>query len=247
MAVALSPAGRGVPSTPLTVTPELEAMITRANADASRRASSGLELFAMVVLDQRDRAFEELGRLGQQWEATRRIDMEEHDRFIVFLMADHERQLLELRRELGARPTEEQPELLLRLQAASAEMDETRADAARLQGERDEAIRETSDVRFECQRQIEQARDETVALQWKLDELTRTLDDERDQAREHAYQLGEQLDEQRCELSERDEEVRALRSRLGALEGVFLHTKAELMRVKAELDAVRGPPTRSGH
>jgi chromosome segregation ATPase len=217
MAVALSPAGRGATTAP--VTPELEAMITRANAEVSRRASSGLELFAMVVLDQRDRAYAELGRLGQQWEASRRLDMEEHDRFIVFLMADYERQLQELRGELAARPSGEVTELALQLLAASAELDEARADAARLQGERDEAIRETSDVRYECQRQIEQARDEAVDLQWKLDELTRTLDDERDQAREHAYQLAEQLEDARTELA----------------------------RVKAELDAIQGPPTWSGH
>jgi DNA repair exonuclease SbcCD ATPase subunit len=266
MAVALNPLGSGVPIA--SDAGELQAMIRGANAELQRRADAGLELVAMVLADQRDCAYQELGRLRQQSEAARVTDMDEHDRFIAFLMADYERQLVELRRELGARSPEDLAELQQRLQSSTAEMEDTRADAARLQDERDEAIRETSDVRLECERRIEQARDAASDLQWKFDELTRRLDDERDQAREQACQLSEQLDEGRRDLDERNEEVRSLRGQLATLDSEIqsrpppsvgielenarkeaqllrkslIETRSELNRVRAELESLRSRP-----
>lgn len=269
MAVALNPVGGGLPIVPVVADgTDFEGMVRTANAEIARRANSGLELLAMVLTDQRDRAYQELARLRQQGELARARDMDEHDRFIAFLMADYERQLGELRRELAGRVPDDQADLQQRLQSSLAEMEDTRADAARLQDERDEAIRETSDVRFECARQVEQARDEASDLQWKLDELTRRFDDERDQEREQAFRLSEQIDERSRELDERNQEVRTLRGRLAALDSEMqsrpppsatielenarkeaqllrkslIESRSELSRVRAELDAMKNRP-----
>jgi len=277
MAVALNPVGGGLPIVPVVADgTDFEGLVRSANAEIARRANSGLELLAMVLTDQRDRAYQDLARLRQQGEMARARDMDEHDRFIAFLMADYERQLAELRRELAGRVPDDSAgrvpddlfDLQERLQASVAEMEDTRADAARLQEERDEAIRETSDVRFECARQVEQARDEASDLQWKLDELTRRFDDERDQAREQAFQLSEQIDERSRALDERNQEVRTLRGRLAVLDSEMqsrpppsvtielenarkeaqllrkslIESRSELSRVRAELDALKNRP-----
>lgn len=281
-----------------------EGQIRAANAELQRRAGSALELPLSVLVEQRDQALRAAESARTQAWQLRREMVEEEDRFIAFLMADHERQVAELRRELasaregferqrslepvpivsvthssGSQPppatgrtmTEHQiSSLQERLQAAYVEVDDTRADAARLQEERDEAIREISDVRFECQKQVEAARDEASQLQWQLDDAERRLVDAGDQARDEAYTLSEQIDEARRELDERNAEVRSLRARLATLDEEMLsrpppaatlelenarreaqllrksliEAKREASRLKNELDAVRA---RSGH
>ena len=103
------------------------------------------------------------------------------------------------------------------LESAYAEVDETRRDAARLQEERDEAIREVDDVRVELYAQIDLARDESIDIQTQLDEASRSLEDARDEARNEAYRLNEELDEVRRELDDRNDEVGRLRERLAEL------------------------------
>ncbi|MGC4092526.1 MAG: hypothetical protein QM756_32540 [Polyangiaceae bacterium] len=151
------------------------------------------------------------------------------------------------------------------LQAAYAEVDDTRADAMRLQEERDSAIREINDLKFDFEKQIETARDEGSALQWQLDETQRKLADASDQARDDAYRTSESLDEVRRQLDERNEEVRSLRARLMTLDeeiqsrpppaaGIELEnarkeaqllrrslidSKRELARLNGELNALR--------
>jgi chromosome segregation ATPase len=228
---------------------EAEAAIRAANQELQRRAGTSLDLPLTVLVEQRNRALRDAETAREETQQARRAAIEEQDRFIVFLMADHERQLTELQREVerareilerrrsldpvtplpivvvGERESSSHASaegqiasLQERLQAAYSEVDDTRADAARLQEERDEAIRETNDVRFECQKQIEAARDEAAKLEWQLDEAQRRLEDAGDQARDEAYALSEQIDEAKRELDERNAEVRSLRARLATLD-----------------------------
>ncbi|HWA70871.1 MAG TPA: hypothetical protein VG937_00980 [Polyangiaceae bacterium] len=216
---------------------DAESAIVAANEELQRRVGSAFDLPLTVLVEQRNRALRDAEGAREEAQALRRAAIEEQDRFIAFLMADYERQLTDLQRELGrAREGLERRRLLEpvgnapsdleaqvaslqeQLQSAYSEVDDTRADAARLQEERDEAIRETSDVRFECQKQVEAARDEAVQLQWQLDEAQRRLEDAGDQARDDAYALSEQIDEARRELDERNAEVRALHAQLTLLD-----------------------------
>jgi chromosome segregation ATPase len=103
------------------------------------------------------------------------------------------------------------------LEAAQAEVEDTRADAVRLQEERDDAIRATDDLRLELVGDVETARDETFELQTQLDETHRQLEDVRDEARDEAYRASEEKSELQRELDERTDEVRRLRARLANL------------------------------
>jgi chromosome segregation ATPase len=126
------------------------------------------------------------------------------------------------------------------LEAAYAEIDETRAEALRLQDERDEAIRHSDDIRIELQSEIDRARDETFEVQTQLDALSRQLDDARDEARDEAMSLTEEIDELRRQLDERTEEVRRLRERLGhGEEGEVQHSRPPPAGPTTELGAAR--------
>jgi chromosome segregation ATPase len=100
------------------------------------------------------------------------------------------------------------------LDAANAEIDETRTDALRLQEERDDAIRATDDVRVELMSELESSRDESFQLESQLDELHRLLEDVRDQAREEVLRLTEELGDVRAELGAKSAEIQRLRARL---------------------------------
>jgi chromosome segregation ATPase len=229
-----------------------DSAIRGANQELEQRAGSGLELALAILVEQRDHALRRAESARQQAERERTRVVSEQDTFISFLMADHEKQLAELQRELasaredlarqraldrtltrlGALPPSSDPEVAesLRaaeaelaelqesLQAAYAEVDDTRSDAARLQEERDAAIRETNDIKFEFEKLLEAARDEASQVQWQLDEAQRRLLDASDQARDEACRQAEQLDELRRELDERNQEVRSLRARLASLD-----------------------------
>jgi chromosome segregation ATPase len=273
-----------------------ETAIRAANQELQRRAGSALDLPLTVLVEQRNRALREVQAARAEALRARKESIEEQDRFIAFLMADYERQVVELQRELErAREAQERRRLLEpvasasnaaagerepfasgslenqiaslqdQLQAAYSEVDDTRSDATRLQEERDDAIRETSDVRYECQKQVELARDEATQLQWQLDEAERRLEDASDQARDEAYALSEQIDEARRELDERTAEVRSLHARLATLDEEIqtrpppsaaielenarkeaqllrkslIEAKREASRVKNELESVR--------
>lgn len=136
-------------------------------------------------------------------------------------------------------PTEQLEALRNELELAFAEVDETRQEAARLQEERDEAIRANDEVRLELQGEIERARDETFEVQQRLDEALRELNDARDEARDEAMRLTEELDELRRERDERTEEVRKLREKLDELEIEVKHSNPPPAEAGSELDAAR--------
>jgi uncharacterized membrane protein len=111
--------------------------------------------------------------------------------------------LVPLDGEGGSRADElerENRELFEQLEAANAEVEETRADAIRLQLERDEALRATDDLRLQLLSELETARDENIRVQAQLDDALRTIEDNRDQAREEQYRLIEELDALHQEL-----------------------------------------------
>jgi chromosome segregation ATPase len=125
------------------------------------------------------------------------------------------------------------------LEAAFAEIDETRNEAARLQDERDEAIRATDEVRLELQAEVESARDETFEVQGRVDEMQRELNDARDEARDEAMRLTEEIDDLRRQLDERTEEVRRLRDRLDEFSDEIKHSQPPPPGPVSELDAAR--------
>jgi hypothetical protein len=111
--------------------------------------------------------------------------------------------LIPLDGEGGSRTEELEGEirdLCAELDAANAEIEETRADAIRLQGERDDALRATDDLRLQLLSELEAARDENIELQAQLDEALRTIEDSRDHAREEQLRLIEELDALHQEL-----------------------------------------------
>lgn len=110
------------------------------------------------------------------------------------------------------------------LQAAYTEIDDTRKDAARLQEERDEAIRRIDESRQEFAGDLEAARVEANELQWKLDDVNRRLEDTRDEAREEAHRLLEELEESRRQLDESKRETWQSRTRLSELD-VAMNTR----------------------
>lgn len=225
----------------------LNAAIRAHNRELDARAGADLELPILVLTEQRDRALRALTTAEARAETERDRLVAEQDKFISYLMSEHEGRLAELQSELArtrlqlerlqglsdaalgaeASPKDQvgndetrqaaQVEYLRRsLEAATQEIDETRADASRLQEERDEAIREMDDVRLELMNEIEAARDEAFQLETRLDEAGRLLEDARDQLRDEASRFNEDLGEVRRELDERNEEVRRLRARLAS-------------------------------
>lgn len=224
----------------------LDAIVQAHNQALVERAGSLFELPLVVLTEQRDQALARLVRAEQSAAELRQRWVAEQDRFIGSLMAEHEAKLRELeancerlRAELEASRADEhdadaldvtlvterawdEPELetLKRaLEAANVEIDETRADALRLQEERDEAIRATDDVRLELMSELESSRDESFRLESQLDEAHRLLEDVRDQAREEVLRLTEEAADLRAELAARNDELQRLRARLLAATG----------------------------
>jgi uncharacterized membrane protein len=95
----------------------------------------------------------------------------------------------------------ERRQLRSELDAANAEVDETRADAIRLQKERDDALRDADDVRLHVAPEVAAARDAEIQVQGQLDEALRMVDDGRDQASEEQWRLIEELDALHLELA----------------------------------------------
>ena len=221
-----------------------EALIRAHNQELSNRTRDLLALPLLVVTEQRDKALRLWASAQEKSQGERRQLIAEQDRFITFLMTDHESKLAEIRQQLeaakgelerhkaflglgpdsGSAPvsgmagnTRQQIDALKQaLGAASAEIEETRADATRLQEERDDAIRAIDDTRVELLGEVEAARDEAFRLETQLDEANRLLEDTRDQARDEACRFNEELSDARRELDERNEEVRRLRARLAS-------------------------------
>jgi chromosome segregation ATPase len=220
-----------------------EAAIQAHNQQLLERAGGLFELPLVVLTEQRDHALRRLANANDRAAEQRRRLLAEQDEFITILMTEHDAKLQALRDEcerlraaLGATLHARRPEatvpalnddhhdqtssrleaLQQALAAADAEIDETRADALRLQEERDDAIRATDDLRLELMSQLEGARDEAFQLETRLDEATRLIEDTRDQARDETLRLSEELVELRREFDACNEEVRRLRARLSS-------------------------------
>ena len=250
-----TPGGEQLPEAEL-----LEATIRAHNQQLTERAGNLFELPLVVLTEQRDHALRRLAGAQERMVEQRRRLVAEQDKFISFLMTEHEAKLRELKGDCARLRVELEasrggsetghtrqvmdswdgwndsapiaidvtldvaPEgaplepklhsLEQALAAANNEIDETRADALRLQEERDDAIRATDDVRLELLSELEGARDEAFQLETQLDEAHRLLEDSRDQARDEVLRLTEELADLRAELDVQNAEVGRLRSRL---------------------------------
>jgi hypothetical protein len=179
-----------------------------ANVDFEDRVGDRLELPLAVLVNQRDRALRELFDAHEQNEQRVNELVSDHDRFVAFLMQQHAERLAGLEQALAteraadrARSEEVVAELRSALEALLKELEDTRTDAVKLQGERDDAIRATDEVRAELQAETDAAREENIELQARLDEAERALTDARDRARDEIEGLQEQI----AELRRRDE------------------------------------------
>jgi chromosome segregation ATPase len=224
---------------------DVEGAIRAANREFAAQATSTLEALLSVLFDQRNRAIRKAHALREEMRRTRERMTEEQDRFIAFLVSDYEQQvaardqrLESIQRELERRrpvlelvadevspessPTLDLPEQIIALQenlrAAQGEADALRSDLKQVREERDEAIRETNEVRQEYTARLERAQDEAVQLSWQLDEAKRQLHETRDEMRDEAHRLAKLLAEAKSELDERNRELRGLRARLMELD-----------------------------
>lgn len=219
--------------------------IRAANQQLLDKTGDRFALPIAILIDQRDEALQQSEALRQHAQGERAALLAEQDQFITFLMTDHEAKLVKLGEELKSTrealarqralegPLVDSPStsagdmtdggmeiarLKDLLEAAYAEADETRADAARLQAELDDAVRAADEVRLAVQLDVDAARDDAFRIQTQLDETNRLLEDARDQTRDEAFRFTEELDEARRSLDERSAEVRRLRERLSALD-----------------------------
>lgn len=219
----------------------LDTAIQAHNQQLIERAGGLFELPLVVLTEQRDRALRRLAHVKERALEQRRRLVAEQDEFITSLITEHEAKLQAVRDECerlraaltatlhARRPETAEPaldtdagapsrldSLEQALDAANAEIDETRADALRLQEERDEAIRANDDLRLELMNQLESARDEAFQLETRLDETERLLEDTKDEKRDETLRLTEELNELRREFTACTEEVRRLRARLSS-------------------------------
>lgn len=217
----------------------LDTSIQAHNRQLIERAGGLFELPLVVLTEQRDHALRRLANAKERAAEQRRRLVAEQDNFITSLMTEHEAKLESLRDECErlraalaatllarrseiAEPTPDTDQhapsrldsLEQALAAANAEIDETRADALRLQEERDEAIRATDDLRLDLMSQLESAKDDAFQLETRLDETNRLLEDTCDEKRDDTLRLTEELVELRREFDAQSEEVRRLRARL---------------------------------
>lgn len=214
----------GLPRTLVAETPE-EA-IREANRQFEEAVGRSLELPIEVLIQQRDQA------LTFQVDSSQALH--KVSRALTTVREESARQCATLRRQLqlaweelerlrrastedqGATPSAEVEGLRRALADAQREVDETRAEAARLQDERDEAIRETDDVRFDLYSQIEAARDENIELQSQIDELQQLLEEARSDAAANIAHLEADLEDARQQLQWQEIEMAELKTRLSA-------------------------------
>lgn len=246
--------------------------IRKANAELSERSADQLELPIKVLVEQRDAALRALAEAQATAQEAREKLVIEQDSFITFLMGEHEQKQAELKAEFAAQirslqlqkavgqsqqlpavspaPPGSEPNASSKLQqlleAAYAEIDDTRADAARLQDERDEAIRSIDDIKLEAYSEVEKARDEAFKIQTELDETNRLLEDARDASRDRTLEFAEELDQARRALDDRNDEVRRLRSRLSVLTQEAQHSRpppppasSDLLQAREEAQTLR--------
>jgi hypothetical protein len=230
---------------------DAEAEIEAANLELNQTVGSGLESRLAVLAEQRDAAIRAACEERARAERERAATLQQQDRFIALLMTEHERELAETRQKLqGARAELEMRHALSAADASLAsgldrsEADPLRAELARVQAERDQAVADNNDLKFEYRKQADAAQDEVSRLNWQLDEAHRRLEDARDEARDEAHRLSELLAEMRRELDERNEEVRRLRACMTVLDQEIQNrpppaAATELEGARRELESLR--------
>lgn len=207
MAAALNAASLSERSPVLRVGEELhaEASIRSANEELQRRVGSSFDLPLTVLVEQRNQALRAADEARDQASALRRAAIEEQDRFIAFLMVDHERQLAELQRELerarewlerrrslepvvnavsaGRQPNE--------LAGAGGALSDLEAQVASLQEQLQAAYSEVDDSRADAAR-LQEERDEAIR---ETNDVRFECQKQVEAARDEAAQLQWQLDE----------------------------------------------------
>ena len=230
---------------------DAEAEIEAANLELDQTVGSGLESRFTLLTAQRDTAIRAAHEERVQAERDRVAMLQHQDRFIALLMTEHERELAETRQKLqGARAELEKRHALSPADAPlpsspdRSEADQVRAELARVRGERDQAVADNNDLKFEYRKQVDSTQDEVSRLSWQLDEARRRLEDVRDEARDEAHRLSELLAETRRELDERNEEVRRLRACMTELDQEIQSrpppaAATELEDARRELESLR--------
>ena len=245
-----------------------DASIQAHNQELVARTGDLMELAVVVLTEQRDNALRLLATANERFEEQQSHLVAEQDKFITFLMSEHEQKLAELqdavedaRAQLLQRsalaplpvaelaPGEHDGALISQvkalkqaLEAATSEIEETRQDASRLQEERDEAIRAIDDARIELMTDVEAARDECFQLETRLDDANRLLEDARDQVRDEASRFNEDIGELRRDLDEKNEEIRRLRARLATHVAETKTSHPPPPAVSQELERARREP-----
>lgn len=243
--------------------------IRQANQELQARGADSLALPIAILIEQRDAALAASATVRAAADAEMAGLVEEHDRFVAFLMEEQDGKAEALERELKetqaalarqrtlaaaapeaattshaqakvAEPAPEQLADLRRLlEIAYSELDQAKALVPSLEEERDAALRAADDVRIELYTEVETARDEGIALQGQLDDARRQLEEARDNSRDEALDVSARLDEARRELDERRDEVSRLRARMTELTEEVKHSRPPPPMVSEELTRSR--------
>jgi chromosome segregation ATPase len=237
-----------------------EQAIKAANEEFRVQTDELLALPISILVQQRDAALRALGQAREQVRKERGALVAEQDNFITFLMEEQEKKVRPLQKELEEAKAQLERQTVLslradssepppseaavrlleeRLRTAQEEIEEARADACRLQEERDEALRSIDDARATMIAEVQAALDQAFDLQSQLDNVNRELEDARDQARDEAYRFTEELDAARRELDDRNAEVRRLRERLTQLTSEARHSRPPPRPASTDLEDAR--------
>jgi hypothetical protein len=245
------------------------------NREFQQKTEGQLALAVALLTEQRDEALRQLEHQITRVRLERESLIAEQDAFIVSITEDHQRDLAKLEQQLtqartaldrqavlSAPPSsslrepssidarlleaaERIDQLASQLENAYREIDESLKENVRLQGELDDAVQATEELRIDLTHALDLARDDITRLELEAAETNRLLDDTRDRAREDQCRVLEELEAAKRELDERREEVRLLRE--GAEEeaastriGLPLPTQAsELERARGEAKIAR--------
>ncbi len=240
------------------------------NREFQQKTEGQLALAVALLTEQRDQALRQLEHQITRVRLERESLIAEQDAFIVSLTEDHQRDLAKLEQQLAQARTaldrqavlsappssslrepsstdarlleaaERIDQLASQLENAFRELDETLKENVRLQGERDDAVQATEELRIDLTHALDLARDEITRLELEAAETNRLLDDTRDRAREDQCRVLEELEAAKRELDERHEELRQLRD--GGAEGKPPSTRIglPLPTQASELERARG-------
>jgi hypothetical protein len=210
------------------------------NREFQQKTEGQLALAVALLTEQRDEALRRLEHQITRVRLERESLIAEQDAFIVSITEDHQRDLAKLEQQLAQARTaldrqsvlsappssslrepsssdarlleaaERIDQLASQLENAYREIDESLKENVRLQGERDDAVQATEELRADLTHALELAREDITRLELEAAETNRLLDDTRDRAREDQCRVLEELEAAKRELDERREEVRQL-------------------------------------